>query len=68
MGVKTTKDIKLVIQPVHSVMVHEYVFEGPCRFGSGVEKTVEFERMKGAEGLNVLKKKIAEYQEGDENF
>lgn len=68
MGVKTTKDIKLVIQPVHSVMVHEYVFEGPCRFGSGDELTVEFDRMNGAEGLKVFKKKIAEYLEGDADF
>ena len=68
MGVKTTNDIKLVIQPVHSVMVHEYVFEGPCRFGSGDELTVEFDRMNGAEGLKVSKRKLSEYLEGDEDF
>lgn len=57
---KNTREIKLVIQPVMSVMVHEYVFEGPCRFGSDYELTVEFDRMNGAEGFKVFKQKIAD--------
>jgi len=58
MSIKKMCDIKLVIQPVHSVMVHEYVFEGPCRFGSGDELTLEFDRMNGAEGYRIFKQKL----------
>lgn len=57
---KQQRDIKLVIQPIMSVMVHEYEFEGPCRFGSGFELTVEFDRMNGAEGYKVFKKVLTE--------
>ncbi len=63
---KKARDIKLVVQPVMSVMVHEYVFEGPCRFGSGEELTVEFDRMNGAEGYRVFKKKLEELKKVQE--
>ncbi|MGN1001685.1 MAG: hypothetical protein ACI4PC_02860 [Oscillospiraceae bacterium] len=61
MAITKAKDIKLVIQPVHCVMVHEYVFEGPCRFGSGDELTLDFDRMNGAEGFKLFKGKMARY-------
>ena len=35
MKICKAKDTKLVVQPVIGIMVHEYVFEGPCRFGGG---------------------------------
>ena len=34
MAIQKAANVKLVIQPVIGIMVHEYVFEGPCRFGA----------------------------------
>lgn len=58
---KRAKDIKLVIQPVQCELIHEYVFEGPCRFGSGDELTTDFDRMNAAEGFKQFQEKIGEY-------
>lgn len=65
---KNTRDIKLVIQPVMSVMVHEYVFEGPCRFGSGDQLTVDFDRMNGAEGYKIFKAILKDKFENCQEF
>jgi len=54
MNISNVKDTRLVIQPIHSVMVHEYVFEGPCRFGIGDELTLDFDRMNGAVGFDIF--------------
>lgn len=67
MNMKNPRNMKLVIQPVHSVMVHEYVFEGPCRFGSGEQLTLEFDRFNGAEGFKVFQQVLEEYL-NDEAF
>ncbi len=61
MSTKKAKDIKLVIQPVIGIMVHEYEFEGPCRFGSGLELTTEFDRMVGANGYKAFRDNLARY-------
>ena len=34
-NIKKGKDIKLRVRPVTISIYHEYVFEGPCRFGRG---------------------------------
>lgn len=65
MNISIAKDIRLVIQPIHSVMVHEYVFEGPCRFGIGDELTLDFDRMNGAVGFDIFRKNLAEYLNDD---
>ena len=44
MAIQKAANVKLVIQPVIGIMVHEYVFEGPCRFGEGDTLTLEFDR------------------------
>lgn len=36
-------DMKLNVKPIYIGLIHEYVFEGPCRFGQGEELTKEFE-------------------------
>ncbi len=41
--IKKTQDIKLNIKPICIGMKHEYVFEGPCRFGKGDELLGEWD-------------------------
>lgn len=41
--IKNTQNIKLNIKPLTIGMRHEYVFEGPCRFGKGDELLPEFD-------------------------
>lgn len=38
-------DMKLNVQPIFGMVYHEYVFEGPCRFGSGDQLTESYDRM-----------------------
>ncbi len=47
--VKNTQDVKLNIKPVVFGLIHEYVFEGPCRFGRGDELTSEFDEARTAQ-------------------
>lgn len=61
MELKKAKDIKLVVQPIIGIMVHEYVFEGPCRFGEGDALTLEFDRMVGADGYKAFRENLAKY-------
>ena len=68
MGINKAKDTKLVVQPVIGIMVHEYVFEGPCRFGEGDALTLEFDRMVGADGFKDFRKNLAKYIAPVEEF
>lgn len=68
MSIQKARDIKLVIQPVIGIMVHENVFEGPCRFGSGVELTLEFDRMVGADGYKAFRDNLAKYIAPEKDF
>ena len=61
MAIRKTGDVKLVIQPVIGIMVHEYVFEGPCRFGEGEALTLEFDRMVGADGYKAFRENLSRY-------
>ena len=45
-GIKKMKDIKLNVQPVTLAIYHDYVFEGPCRFGKDEQLTKEFDLMR----------------------
>ena len=38
--------IKLNVQPVTISIYHEYVFEGPCRFGEGEQLTKDYDLMR----------------------
>ncbi len=67
-NIQKAKDVKLVIQPVIGIMVHEYVFEGPCRFGTGEALTLEFDRMVGADGYKAFRENLAKYIVPEENF
>lgn len=44
-AIKKGKDIKINVRPVTISVYHEYVFEGPCRFGKGNELTKDFDMM-----------------------
>ena len=44
MSIKPIKDIKLNVRPVSVVLYHDYVFEGPCRFGEGPQLTYDFDK------------------------
>ncbi len=68
MSIRRSRDVRLVVQPVIAIMVHEYVFEGPCRFGSGDELTAEFDRMVGADGLRAFRENLARYVAPDDAF
>ncbi len=67
MAIKKGKDIKLNIKPVLGALIHDNVFEGPCRFGGGVQLTAEFDRMASAEAFKVFKNDVNEYF-GTEEF
>ena len=68
MVINKAKDVKLVVQPVIGIMVHEYVFEGPCRFGEGEALTLEFDRMVGADGYKAFRENLAKYIAPVEEF
>ncbi|MBN1905175.1 MAG: hypothetical protein JW927_08780 [Deltaproteobacteria bacterium] len=42
-NIKKSIDVKLNVRPVMVDLVHEYVFEGPCRFRKGEELKREFD-------------------------
>ncbi len=44
MDIRRTVDIKLNVKPIFPDMYHDYVFEGPCRFGSGQALTREYDQ------------------------
>lgn len=48
-NIKKGKDVKLNVRPVTVCVYHEYVFEGPCRFGTGDQLTKEFDIMNAHE-------------------
>lgn len=60
MSIKRGIDIKLNVQPIFGNVYHEYVFEGPCRFGSGDQLTEEYDKMVAATAFSDLKKTLAE--------
>jgi len=68
MAIKKSIDTKLVIQPIIGIMVHEYVFEGPCRFGSGEELTLEYDRMVGADGFKAFRDNLEKFIIPEEDF
>ena len=58
--IKKPIDVKLNVQPVMYGLYHNYVFEGPCRFGAGVELTKDADMMKIQEAKKALVKGLEE--------
>ena len=60
-GIETGKDVKLNVRPVTVCVYHEYVFEGPCRFGEGDRLTKEFDLPYAAERHRAFVKSVNEH-------
>ena len=48
---KKGPEMKLTIQPLYLTLHHDYVFEGPCRYGTAEQLTAEFDLMLNAEAV-----------------
>ena len=49
-------DIKLNVRPIFLSLVHQTVFEGPCRFGHDEELEMAYDQMVEAELFEQYKK------------
>ena len=49
MAIKKHEEIRLNVKPIFLTLYHEYVFEGPCRFGEGIQLEKEFDLHMAAE-------------------
>jgi hypothetical protein len=58
MPITKTADVKLNVKPVFIAFYHDYVFEGPCRFGSGEELTKKFDQMTNQEAYRGFMKLV----------
>ena len=43
MAIKKLDDVRLNVKPMFLTLYHEYAFEGPCRFGEGMQLETEFD-------------------------
>lgn len=69
MAIKKGIDMKLNVQPVFVALYHEYVFEGPCRFGKGDELKKDYDLMLDAMIYDRTKQQwAAELPEKDVNM
>ncbi len=57
--IKNSRDIKLNVQPLFITLHHDYVFEGPCRFGPPEHLTEEYDNMMNAERVKKLGDEIS---------
>lgn len=49
MAIKKLDNVRLNVKPMFLTLYHEYVFEGPCRFGEGMQLEKEFDLMMAGE-------------------
>lgn len=49
MAIKKLDDVRLNVKPMFLTLYHEYKFEGPCRFGEGMQLEKDFDLMMAAE-------------------
>ena len=61
MSIQKGIDMKLNVQPIYGNVYHEYVFEGPCRFGTGDQLTEEYDKMAAAVAFEDFKSAIGEH-------
>ena len=47
-------DVKLNVRPIYIGLVHEYAYEGPCRFGEGDALEKEFDQMVSRETYEIF--------------
>lgn len=60
MAVKKLDDVRLNVKPMFLTLYHEYKFEGPCRFGDGVQLEKDFDLMMAAEKFKGWYKQLQE--------
>ncbi len=61
MYIKKTNGIKLNVKPVFIAFYHEYVFEGPCRFGMEEELTKEYDMKGSAAAYKKFQEELEQY-------
>jgi L-fucose isomerase-like protein len=54
-------DVKLNVKPILVTLHHDYVFEGPCRWGAGDQLTKPYDDMVNAENVKASKAAINTY-------
>ncbi len=52
-------EMKINILPVYGSLIHDYAYEGPCRFGAAEELTHDFDANASAAGFKAFKEKLA---------
>lgn len=57
-------DEKCVVLPVYGALIHDYAYEGPCRFGNKDELTHEFDEMAAAAGHKAFNEKLVDKLSG----
>lgn len=68
MPIERTVDIQLNVKPVFICLYHDYVYEGPCRFGSGEELEKKYDLMYNQEAYQLFLKNIKTHLEGKVNL
>ena len=58
---KKVIDYKLTLKPILTGFYHDYVFEGPCRFGKGEMLTKEFDLSMITNGKKRVRAEIQNY-------
>ncbi len=66
MSIQKGIDMKLNIKPIFGAMVHEYAFEGPCRFGVGEQLSAEYDRMAAGIAFKKFKEELEAQLSGSE--
>ena len=64
MAINRGIDIKLNIQPILGALIHDNVFEGPCRFGSGAQLEKEYDQFVSGEAFKAFKENMNKYFSG----
>ena len=62
--IKKGIEIALNVRPIYIGLVHQYVFEGPCRFGKGEELTPEYDMMANAQFNKDFQEECKKHLEG----
>lgn len=59
--IRKSIDVKLNVRPVFIGLVHQYFYEGPCRFGKGEELEKQYDVMMNEELYKRFKEDVKEY-------
>lgn len=65
MAIKKHEDVRLNVKPMFLTLYHEYQFEGPCRFGEGMQLEKEFDLMMAAEKFKGWYKQLQDAMPAD---